>query len=104
MSEMVERVARAIANGLGDEFDNAFNGKSDWIYARGEKGGRFRDCNEPTQDDYLGAARAAIEAMREPTDEMIEAGLKHQVHTVENSRASTFVRWSWMVDAALGDG
>jgi len=37
MSEMVEKVARAIANGLGDEFDNAFNGKSDWIYARGEK-------------------------------------------------------------------
>lgn len=62
MNDMIERVARAIANGLGDEFDNAFNGKSDWIFARGEKGGRFRDCNEPTQDDYLDAARAAIEA------------------------------------------
>lgn len=60
---MVERVARAIAAGLGDNFDHAFTGKTEWIHKRGENGGRFRDINEPMQHDYLDAARAAIEEM-----------------------------------------
>jgi len=86
MSEMVERVARAICESTeADIFDEL-------------------DAHSIFRAVYIQQARAAIEAMREPTDEMIEAGLEHQVHTVENSRASTFVRWSWMVDAALGDG
>lgn len=96
MTEMVERVARAIANGLGDEFDNAFNGKSDWIYARGEKGGRFRDCNEPTQDDYLGAARAAIEAMREIPDEMAR-------HIPYSPVISPWGAWENIINEALGE-
>lgn len=58
MSE-VEQVARAIAKALGDDFDHAFADKAEWIAARGEKGGRFRDINEPFQGDYIAAAEAA---------------------------------------------
>ncbi len=64
--EQVEAVARAIANANGDEFANAFANKSRWIAKRGMSGGRFRDCNEPFQSDYLDMARAAIAAMPKP--------------------------------------
>lgn len=61
--DVVERVARQIAQELGDDLDHAFASKSEWIKARGESGGRFRDVNEPRRDDYLDAARAAIAAL-----------------------------------------
>ena len=62
--DLVERVARTIAEGLGDNFDHAFVSKPEWTAARGEKGGRYRDINEPMQPDYLDAARAVIAAMQ----------------------------------------
>ena len=36
----VERMARGMARGLGDDFDSAFANKGEWNAARGEKGGR----------------------------------------------------------------
>lgn len=77
MSEMLEKVARRLAEALGDNLDDAFANKSEWNAARGEKGGRFRDINEPFRDDYLQAARAALEALREPSEGMVEAGYRH---------------------------
>jgi hypothetical protein len=62
--DLVERVARTIAEGLGDNFDHAFVSKPEWTAARGEKGGRYRDVNEPMQPDYMDAARALIAAMQ----------------------------------------
>jgi hypothetical protein len=77
---MREAVARAIAKGLGDEFDNAFVSKVGWTAAQGQRGGRFRDINEPFQADYLDAADAAIrtvlERLREPTSAAIQAGVE----------------------------
>lgn len=58
--DVVERVARSIAAGMGDDLDNAFVSKVGWTAARGEKGGRFRDINEPFRGDYLAAAMSAI--------------------------------------------
>ena len=55
-----EEVARVIASALGDDFDHAFVNKSEWNRERGEKGGRYRDINEPMRDDYLAAAQVAI--------------------------------------------
>lgn len=55
-----EEIARVIAEELYDDFDNAFASKTEWAQARGEKGGRFRDINEPMQGDYLDAADAVL--------------------------------------------
>lgn len=65
--DLVERVARIIADELGDDLDHAFETKSEWVTERGEKGGRYRDINEPRRGDYIDAARAAIAAMPEIT-------------------------------------
>lgn len=69
----LERLARAIATGLGDDFDHAFASKAEWIAARGEKGGRYRDINEPRQPDYLSAAESALQELRNPSEGMVEA-------------------------------
>ena len=80
--EVRNAVARAIARGLGDDFDHAFATKAEWTQARGEKGGRLRDINEPMQGDYLDAADAALTAAAEcgwalvpveATEEMLQA-------------------------------
>jgi hypothetical protein len=73
MGEMIERVARALAKRHGDNWDDLPNNKGHWIRERGQFNGRFRDVNERFRCDYLDEAQAAIEAMREPTQEMIDA-------------------------------
>ena len=67
MSEMIERVARAVATELGDDFDLAFADKAAWRKSQGNKDGRYRDINEPTQADFIEVARAVLRVMREPT-------------------------------------
>jgi len=104
MSEMVERVARAIATELGANLDTAFADKTEWTNMRGtDAAGRWRDINEPFKSDYLAAARAAIQAMREPSDGMVEAGWRAKEYgmTLEESVAAT---WPAMITAALGEG
>lgn len=96
--DLIERVARAIAIQLGDGFDQPFMRKSDWIKNRGESGERFRDINEPYQVDYIEAARAEIEAMREPTPIMLDE-LGHDPGIDESGLA----KWQCAIDAALKD-
>lgn len=62
---LVEAIARAIAEGQGDDFDHAHRNKPHWIETRGESGGGYRDINEPRQPDYIDAARAALTAITE---------------------------------------
>ena len=54
----VERIAKIIAEAMGDNFADAFKNKARWIAKRGMSGGRFRDVNEPMQCDYIAAAEA----------------------------------------------
>lgn len=68
-SEMVERVARAIAAGLGYDWNTLYASKSEWNADRGSR----HDINVPYKPDFIEAARAAIEAMMEPTEAMIAA-------------------------------
>lgn len=73
MSEMVERVARALANEEGYAYDPV---------------------------PYNRRARAAIEAMREPTDAMVDAGgWLGGENGVGDSSAR--VVWTGMIEAAL---
>jgi hypothetical protein len=67
---MIEKVAKAIAKQAGDD------DRSDW-------------------DAHIGFARAAIEAMREPTVTMLRAGLGHALHPGNTLKA--------MIDAALSE-
>ena len=53
------KVAKVIAKTMGDNFSDAFKNKQRWTAKRGMSGGRFRDVNEPFQDDYIAAAQAA---------------------------------------------
>lgn len=94
MSEMIERVACVIATELGDDFDLAIADRGAWRKSQGIKDGRYRDINEPTQADFLELARAAIQAMREPTERMLHAGcLAANKDTLED--------WQAMIDEAL---
>jgi len=97
---MIEKVARAIADGLGDNFDHAFANKSEWNAERGNKGGRDRDINEPMQPDYIDAALAAIEAMREP-DAKIIAKCRADWPTFNGVIFKDY--WTRYLDAALSE-
>lgn len=75
MSEMVERVAQELRNAAGMAVDGPYNlSKAD--------------------SEYL--ARAAIEAMREPTEAMIEEGSGER-----DEWPGCKIVWSCMLDAAL---
>ena len=61
--EHAMKVAKVIAKAMGDNFSDAFENKQRWTAKRGMSGGRFRDVNEPFQDDYIAAAQAAAEVI-----------------------------------------
>jgi len=80
MSEMVERVARAIFSSQqmpGDDPD-------------------FLKAHPWTQSACLQASRAAIEAMREPTKAMVDAADPYGI-----IRANFEAAWEDMIDEAL---
>lgn len=83
MSEMVEKVARGICVARGLDPDNG-------VIHGGKRYPAAWMAN-------VAPARAAIEAMREPTREMILAG----VHDIPGGAASGVPVWRAMIDAAL---
>lgn len=83
MSEMVERIARAI---LAVDYpeDAGSDLEEMWWERRG--------------DAYLAYARAALEAMREPTEQMAQAGLSPTYIWVDETAEPI---WRRMIDEAL---
>lgn len=79
MSDMVERVARALSIADGNHPDACSNDEEE----------------QPMWTLYLKDARAAIEAMRQPTDEMIND------EDLPYSPAETRQFWQALIDAAL---
>lgn len=80
MSEMIERVARAVSQSFHDE-------------------GYIEGVSDPAEwNEFLKAARAAIEAMREPTDRMVWDGGT----ALHDKGEDTAGIWAAMIDAALG--
>jgi hypothetical protein len=82
MSEMVERVAKAIADAAGSDFDR--------LPATHGPGHGLRNM-------YLRMARAAIEAMKGPTEEMCVAGSQPE------DLGDIAGRYDAMISAALTD-
>ena len=78
MSEMIERVAKAIDAAANDAADD------------------YEEYCSPRM--ALAAARAAIEAMREPTDEMFRDG--QEISELKMAEET----WWAMIDAALNSG
>lgn len=95
MSDMVEKVARAIALEHLDPETRAAVAPNKWVVA----------------ESYLNLARAAIEAMREPTEEMLEntvdkrGSMRILEYTTPDERSQPFLmpRFTYraMIDAAL---
>jgi hypothetical protein len=105
MSEMVERVARALAKEDGKDPDAPA-----WVRYPGPEA--YGIC---WRDQYVGKAMSAINAMLEPTDAMVEAAwtCTKSVSAEERMASELFMdsralhaakmkaRWSAMVKAAL---
>ena len=96
MTDMVERVARAIC--VGDP---------DGTYRRlvacdppllGRFGVIRSNVETPNWEMYVDKACAAIVAMREPTEKMIDAGFKEQQIVLSKPIEGL---WQAMIDAAL---
>jgi hypothetical protein len=84
MSEMVERVAKALSIADGNHPDACSNDED----------------SQPIWHLYTADARAAIEAMREPTQAMIHAGQNTYCdHGDQNCGCA--VSWSAMIESAL---
>ena len=83
MSEMVERVAKALYIA---EIGPAI-GPFDWD---------IDEAGEVAARNYRKMARAAIEAMREPTEAMVRAG-----GDVTESDAIAIATWHAMIDEAI---
>lgn len=81
---MIERIGMAIARHLHKDADYGLDGETAF---------------ESRRADFIGMARAAIEAMREPTDEMIDAGVRSEWGGTLGSRVANSYRD--MIDAAL---
>lgn len=62
--DAVRRMARVIADSLGDDYDMVPLNKGEWIKARGMCGGFPRDINAPFRLDYDDAATAALAALK----------------------------------------
>ena len=90
MSEMVERVARALCESNGSDPDALHFQIPDDEY------------QEPAWKAYVFEARAAIEAMREPDDEMVEAACQATFIPVSLTGEQTHrLGYRAMLDAAL---
>lgn len=98
MDSMIENMARAIAGHFGPEFDALPKDKAERIN-RNRMGEMFDD----SQEDVLDAAKAALQALMEPTPGMVEAGWAAErpwVHPKESLAGA----YKAMIRTALDEG
>lgn len=96
MSEMIERVAKALydmepiedSGESIDGFQVTPAGALTWE--------AVKECHEEVAEHYREQAQAAIAAMREPTEAMMDAGDIFADNTVRQC-------WQAMIDEALGE-
>lgn len=89
MTDMIEKVARALA--IADDKDPDAPA---WVRYPGPE--TFGIC---WRDQYEDKAKAAIEAMREPTDEMVAAAA-----TSPTLQLAAMAIWQAMIDSILSEG
>jgi len=89
MNEMIERLARTICDAIGPNPD----GRKPTLYPPYEK-------LPPNWTFYVPAARAAVEAMREPTEAMILAIEQAMMETTSMTREAVIKVWMAGIDEA----
>lgn len=95
MESIFVKVARKIAEGLGDNLDHAFVNKGEWNRCHGEKGGRYRDINEPMLDDYLTAAHEALAVVQSEKIDGLECDLYSAVQVAWRRGAREWARLNY---------
>lgn len=85
MSEMVDRIAKALCIADGHNFEQQASDNGDPVDMK-------------MWETYKSFARLTIEAMREPTDFMVLTALEQ---AYANDRALVIEDWGQMIDAAL---
>lgn len=99
MTNIIEKLARAVASANGDNYSDAFANKTRWVAKRGMSGGRFRDVTEPYQHDYDDMARAVLQTLHDNiTPEMVEAGMSTNTRFGPRAMEAIFQR---MIQSAL---
>lgn len=105
MSEMVERVARAMAQNIGDP--DALCSQDMLQYATdvryGVVGLHFKapdHAYRPLWQLMVPAAKAAIEAMRGPSRQMLQSGIDASYHHEDFDSCEAI--WTAMIDVSLG--
>lgn len=105
MSEMIERVARAMVANLNPDPDRP--GSFRWNFGEG-----MTNMSGEAKARFLSMARAAIEAMREPSCNMLVAvapmpehweGTPAQLAACSGDQLSAKSMWQDMIDAALAE-
>lgn len=105
MSEMIERVARALATSAGGRITGPGQSVATREFGWKGDGEHLDQYVEAHWKEYMHAAEFAIEAMREPTQRMRLAGIAEWSRpdpTAEHESTLVFnAVWRAMVDAAL---
>lgn len=95
VSEMVERVARAMCRRHVEEWESSSMRRRIWELL----GDTLDDAVNRKWKDYEGDAKVATAAMREPTDAMAEAGAP----VAGTTRRGMWQGWQAMIDIALSE-
>ena len=90
MNDMIERVAKVLCQRAGNDVSI--------VFAKGAK--KYGPIATGLRDKYLNDARAAIEAMRDPTEEMVERGLS-KPNDFQHGHITVTEIYEAMIDAAL---
>lgn len=99
MSEMIERVARALARSEGGTLLTGSQSKATREFGWDPSHSYVEKYVEAHWKEHVNAAHFAIEAMREPTEAMIEAGVTADTGNTLGYRV--FSAYRAMLDAAL---
>ena len=98
MSDMIERVARAMHHAECQPHREHTGYGDTW---------QWEDAMPAVRERHLAAARAAIEAMREPTEEMVESVRDHDNYWgyyADGRPSGPDNCWRGMIDTALSEG
>lgn len=89
---IIERMAKAIASGLGYEWETLYEDKADYNADHGLR----HDVNTPFRPEFRDAAEEALKSIREPTEAQLRAAW-------EKAHCNIDEFWRAYIDAAFAE-